>query len=167
MLGWYQNYIISQESYSVAKLRNGELHQSVLVGRVLARTFVRFVASKGGVRIRGPGFEGEGSRANMGENLRCGGCLPGLHVSDMNLTLQEISLLTRQQCALYLSPATMKLLQQVQKTIRDRWLLLTDTGQNPVDYPSHMCMACMHRHRFATVTTLIMALPFSGAGMQL
>ena len=118
MLGWYQNYIISQESYSVAKLRNGELHQSVLVGRVLARTFVRFVASKGGVRIRGPGFEGEGSRANMGENLRCGGCLPGLHVSDMNLTLQEISLLTRQQCALYLSPATMKLLQQVQKIIR-------------------------------------------------
>ena len=111
-------------------------------------------------------YGGEGSRANMGENLRCGGCLQVLFASDMNVTLQEVSLLTHQQCALYLSPATMKLLQQVQKTIRDRWLLLTDTGQNPVDYPSHMCMACMHRHRFATVTTLIMALPFSGAGLQ-
>ena len=85
----------------------------------------------------------------------------------MNVTLQEVSLLTHQQCAFYLSPATMKLLQQVQKTIRDRWLLLTDTSQNPVDYPSNKCMACMHRHRFATVTMLIMALPFSGAGMQL
>ena len=143
MLGWYPNYIISQEGYSVATLRNGELHQSALVGRVLAGNFCQICGKQGGgFRTRGPRVGGEGSRANMGKNLRCGGCLPVLYASDMNVTLQEISLLTHQQCAFYLSPATMKLLQQVQKTIRDRWLLLTDTSQNPVDYPSNKCRAC-------------------------
>ena len=59
MLGCYQNYIISQEGYSVARLRNGELHQSVLVGRVLAGNFCQICGKGGGGPERG-GLELDG-----------------------------------------------------------------------------------------------------------